>query len=285
MAGVVTAVGEGVQDKIKVGMHVALGGQTSRGCGQCTFCRKGHPSRCQDKPKEIEHGGVVGSFGMSQYALYSSDRIYEISEKLPFEEGAFLEPVATTVHGAKRLRITPGDKVLVIGAGNLGLINAQTAQAFGADVMVAEVNEERCALSQSFGFATINPFKADLKEEVDKRTGNKGADVVILAVGINAAHEQGLQVLARMGRMLFFSAGYPSPELNIKANDLHYKEYELIGTWGADPLDYEIAADLLGSYKVKVDRLISHRIAVDEVEHAFELAATPGNYRVTLNMW
>lgn len=85
--------------------------------------------------------------------------------------------------------------------------------------------------------------------------------------------------------MLFFSAGYPDPEFHVSPNQLHYREWELIGSWGADPSDYEVAARLLGDRLVQVDRLISHVVPVDEVERAFELAATPGNYRVSLKMW
>jgi L-iditol 2-dehydrogenase len=110
-------------------------------------------------------------------------------------------------------------------------------------------------------------------------------DAVILAVGNTKANDQGIQLLSTMGRILFFASGYPTPELNIDSNKIHYNEYELIGTYGADFSDYVIAADLLSKRLVKVDKMISYKVPINEVQRAFELAATPGNYRVSVSMW
>ncbi|NLY45866.1 MAG: zinc-binding dehydrogenase, partial [Tissierella sp.] len=250
-----------------------------------TYCRNGHPSRCINKPKEYEHEGVVGSFGMSQYVVYDSYRVYPISNKLPYEEACYLEPTASSVHGIKRLKIAPSENILVIGAGNLGLVNAQVAQAYGGRVMVSEISEERCQISKSLGFYTVNPKESDLREEVMEFTNGKGMDAVILAVGNNAANEQAISVLGLMGRVLVFAAGYPEPFFNVSANLIHYKEYELIGAFSTDPSDYEVASLLLSDGKVKVDKLISYKVPIDDIQHAFELAATPGNYRVSISMW
>lgn len=203
MSGEIVSIGEGANPKLKVGMRVGFGSQTSRGCGECIYCRKGHPSRCQNKPQEVEIAGIKGSFGMSQYLIYDSTRIYLFRDDLPYEIGAFLEPVATAVHGVRRLRLTHGDKVLVIGAGNLGLINAQVARSFGANVIVSEVNENRISLSESLGFTTINPSKANLEEEILKYTNGRGCDAVILAVANNVVNDQAIKALAIMGKVLF----------------------------------------------------------------------------------
>jgi L-iditol 2-dehydrogenase len=284
-AGEIVEIGEDVKTDLKVGMHVGIGSIFSIGCGGCHYCQSGHQDRCLNRPPHLVINGVRGNYAMSQYCVYEVNRLYKINDDIPYNVGGFLEPISTVVHGVKRARIVPGDNVLVIGAGNLGLINAQVAREYGGNVIVSEINEERCSLSESLGFKTINPGKTNLKEAVMGLTNNIGADVVIVAVGLTAANNQALEVLAPMGRVLLFAAGYPEPEINVGSNKVHYKEYELIGTYNSGPSDYKIAVDLLNNNRVKVDKLISCNISIDRVQEAFEIAATPGKYRVSLSMW
>lgn len=285
MSGEIVEIGEGVTPDLRVGMRVGFGSQGSRGCYQCVFCRRGHESKCRFRPKEMEHGGVSGSFGMAQYTVTEATRVYRLADDLPFEQGGYLEPVATTVHGIKRLRLQPGEDVLVIGAGNLGLVNAQVARIYGGRVMVSEISEQRCGIGRSLGFTMVNPAVEDFKTRVFDYTRGKGMDAVIIAVGSTQANEQALSVLAPMGRVLLFAAGYPAPEIQVDPNTVHYKEWELIGTFSADPSDFGVAALLLSERRVMVDKLISYTVPIDEVQRAFELAATPGNYKVTIKMW
>jgi len=281
-AGVVVAVGSKVRPEITIGTHVVF---SYTGCGECHFCRKGFPSRCTAHRSEPVKEGVSGSFGMAQYLASKASAVYKVSEDLPFEEAGFLEPCATAIHGVRRLRVVRGDDVLVIGAGNLGLVNAQVARAFGGRVLVSEIAEERCDVARSLGFQVINPAKEDLVTKVNEITAGKGVDAIILAVGSTKANEQALQVIAPMGRILFFSAGYPAPELHVDPNWIHYREVELIGTFGADPRDFQLSAQFLSDRTVRVDKMLSYKVPIDEIQRAFELAATPGNYRVSLVMW
>lgn len=285
MSGEIVALGEGANPELKLGMHVGFISQGTRSCGECFYCRTGHSGRCLNRPKQIEFGGVSGYFGMSQYILLSSKRVIKLSDDLPYEEGGFLEPTSTSVHGVKRLRVRPNDNVLVIGAGNLGLVNAQVARVYGGNVLVSEISDVRCEISRSLGFETVNPAKDDIEAKVAKLTDGRGMDAVILAVGNTGANDQALKLVSGMGRILFFAAGYPAPELHIDSNQLHYKELELIGTYGADFSDYVVAADLLSKKLVKVDKIISQKVPIDDIQRAFEIASTPGTYRVSITMW
>lgn len=282
LAGEIAQLGPGVRDELRVGDHVAIG---QEGCGECHYCRNGNAARCPNKIGKMTLDGQTGYFGMSQYLTVKASLLYKMNPDLPFEEAAYLEPVATAIHGNRRLRVGPGDDLLVIGAGNLGLVNAQVAKVFGARVLVSEVRDERVELAQSLGFDAVNPMKQDLVEFTKKWAGEKGMDAVILAVGTTEANEQAMQVIGMTGRVLLFSAGYPAPELTVDPNTIHYMEYELIGTMGASVEDFHLSAKLLNIGAVKVDKLLSHRVSMDEAQRGFELAATPGNYRVSLKMW
>ncbi len=285
MAGEIVELGENARPDLQAGMRVTFLPQGSLGCGECHFCRKGHNSRCVNKPPQITREGITGYFGMAQYVLYPTSRLFKMDDSLPYEEAGYLEPLATAVHGVRRLRVTTGDHVLVIGAGNLGLVNAQVARAYGGRVMVSEIDSSRCKLSESYGFKTVNPNQENLAAAVAEFTDGIGMDAVIVAAGVTAANDQALASIAPMGRILLFAAGYPSPELKVDSNHIHYKEHELIGTYLADIVDFQLAAKLLNSKTVKVDKLISYKVPVDQAEKAFELAATPGNYRVSISMW
>lgn len=282
-AGEVLDVGEGVPPDIKVGDHVAIAPQ--EGCGVCWFCRRGFNRRCPNQKEDVREE-VVGTFGMSQLIVVNARRIFRMNPSLPYEEAAYLEPVASSVHALRRTRITYEDDVLVIGAGNLGLVNAQVARGMGARVLVSEINPERCKIAESMGFATVNPLETDVTGFTKELTHGKGMDAAIVCVGNTKANDQAVQALSKYkGRLLFFAAAYPPSEIHVDPNAIHYRELELIGTSGADMVDCETAAELLNSGKVKVDRLLSHRVPLDEIGRAFELAATPGNYRVAIEMW
>jgi L-iditol 2-dehydrogenase len=282
MGAEIVALGKGVRPDLKVGDHVGFGYGF---CGQCHSCRRGVTSGCTGEVKRYSHERVPGSFGMSQYKIALANMVYRVSPDLPWEEAGYLEPLGTALRGIRRLRVRPGENILVIGAGNLGLVNAQAARGFGARVMVSEISEERCRIAESLGFETVNPNRADVTQWCRDLTDGRGVDGVILAVGNTAANEQALKAIGRGGRILFFAAGYPAPELKVDPNAIHYRNYELIGTSGGDSCDWQLSADFLSRGVVKTDQLVSYQVPLVEVQRAFELAATPGNYRVSLVLW
>lgn len=279
-AGEIAEIGPGVTE-YKTGDHVAIG---YPGCGYCHACRTGKTSKCPNT-KSLVRAGISGGHGMSQYYTATLNRVFKISDELAYEEACYLEPLSTAVHGIRKLRVSPGDYLLVIGAGNLGLVNAQLARAFGCKVVVSEVDEKRCEIANSLGFTVINPTQEDLISETKKLSKGRGIDVVILAVGNTVATDQALQVVKRCGKVLFFASSYPPAQINIDVNGLHYGNYEFIGTGGADLTDYELSAQLLSDGTVKCDKIVSHKVPLDDIQKAFELASTPGNYRVSLVMW
>lgn len=283
-AGEIVALGPDAREDLKVGDRVAFG--SDGGCGQCEFCRAGIIPRCTGRrARGNTIDGVVGSFGMAQYVLSRSSRIYKLADDLSYEEGGYLEPLASAIRGQRRLRVGYNDDVLIIGAGNLGLVHAQLARVLGGHVMVSELQPQRIELAKSMGFATVNPGEENVVEATKEFSGGKGMDAIVLAVGATSANQQALEVVAPAGRILFYAAGYPHPEIKVEPNAIHYLEYELIGTMGCDPTDFEWSASMLSRRQVKVDKLISQKIPLDDVQKAFELASTPGTYRVSLSFW
>ena len=198
-------------------------------------------------------------------------------------EAAFLEPLATAAKGIGKLRVSPQDTVAVIGAGTMGLLNAQAVRACGARVIVTEMMEKKIKTAKAMGFEVIDAGAADPVERVKQMTGGRGADAVIVAVGATKANEQAAAILKHFdGRMLMFAAAYPAPELGISSNDIHYRRMEILGTYLGDTKDFLEAARLLNQRVVDVRPLIEASYPLEDIQKAFEEAARPGNYRVSV---
>ena len=189
----------------------------------------------------------------------------------------------------RRLRVQPGETVVIIGAGTMGIANAQVAHAFGARVIISELSPKKLERARSMGFAdVIDATKVDPVEEVMRLTNGYGADAVIAAVGLGAAYKQGYAMLKRVeGRFLLFAAGYPKPQWEIDPNEIHYRRIEIIGTMSGDVADFEDAAFLI-SHKI-VDpsyslETLGKMVPLRDMQKAYVAAATPDAYRVTVDL-
>lgn len=281
-SGVVVKTGSSVTD-YKVGDLVATGYE---GCGNCLFCRNGDVDKCPDRAGITEDGYHFGFFGFSDYCVRNTRGIYKVDAKMNPSAAGFLEPLATVIHGMKKLRLKPYETVVVIGAGTMGLLNAQTAKSYGCRVIVSEMHPKKIKTAERMGFEVIDCGEKDPVEEVKQLTDGEGADAVIVAVGASVANEQGLQMLKEMdGRLLLFAAGYPAPELKVDSNTIHYRRMELIGTFGANHEDFLEAARALSSKVVDVSELIEEKTyTLDQMQEAFAAASEPGMYRVSIKL-
>lgn len=282
-AGIVVEKGENVREDLNIGDHVAVGYDY---CGECEVCQLGRTSECtqvKNPFQEQNDEGYYGHFGFSTYSVRNANSLLKMNKELSFSEAGFLEPLATVVNGLRRLRVSPLEKVAVIGAGTMGILNALAVKAFGAEVLVTELMESKIEVARSMGLHVIDINEYDPVEKVKDLTNGEGVDAVILAVGNTKANDQALEMVKELnGRILLFAAGYPTPKLNIDSNKIHYRKMELIGTYGADAYDFNIAADFLNEGKVNVSKLIDERVPLQDVQKAFEIASREESYRVSL---
>jgi len=284
-AGVVVAVGSDVAN-VKVGDHAVL--NTYRPCMECEDCRKGKNSihckfRQNARDRKPDEHGYYGNYGCAKYQIGKSKHAFTISEDLPFEYAGFAEPLSTVIYGMKKLRVKTGDKLLVIGAGTMGNLNAQVARYFGAEVTVSEISEKKLKTAQTLGFGrTLNAKDADYFEQAKAVTGGEGFDAIIIAVGVTQAYNQAIEMVADDGRLLIFAAGYPPPAWNLEPNPVHYKLWEIIGTFGCSVADFQAAVTMLSEKTIDVSPLIEERYSFNDIHKAFEKASTPDNYRVAL---
>lgn len=282
-SGIIEAVGENVQDTLKVGDRVSI---LYDYCGFCEQCKKGKITSCQTKKQFGKNysSDYFGIFGFADYFVRNAKSLIKVSSQLTASEAGFVEPLSSVLKGLRKLRLNPGlDTVVVIGSGTMGLLNAAAAKAMGARVFVSGTNQKKNLIAKSMGLELIDAKQSDPIETVKEKTNGKGADAVILAVGSSEANQQALEMVKESeGKILYFSAGYPTPHMEMDSNQLHYKEFELIGTYGSDLIDFTHAAQLLSERRIDVSYLIEEKVSLTDIQYAFKKASERGSFRVSV---
>ncbi len=285
-AGVVVEVGSAVRS-VKPGDYVAMAHDGF--CGECAACRVGNIADCiSPRPMSwrSEDGYVGGMFGFAQYKVTRERVLYKMNPELTPAEAGFLEPISTVVSGIKKLRLQPHETCLVVGAGTMGLANAQVARAYGARVFLSELMENKIEVARGAGFEVIDSGNEDPVARVKELTDGTGVDCVILAVSNKVVLDQAFDLIKPLdGRILIFAAGYPAPQTTLDANPIHYRRIEILGTFGSNLEDYADAAMLLNTRAIDMRPMCEPKqFDLEDIQDAFEEASTPGKYRVHVNI-
>lgn len=283
--GIIVEKGAAVPDTLQIGDRV---GQGYSGCGYCDACRSGYESECVNPGGGVSYAtDFLGGKAFANYKIITADSAYKLSKEIPAAEASFLEPVATVVQCVRKARIRPTENVVVLGAGTMGLVNAQVAKAWGARVMITDISEKKVARAKEMGIGeVIHSKETDPVQAVKELTDGVGADVVIAAVGNTLAYRQGMEMLRHFrGRFVVFPAGYPKPELEIDPNEMHYRKTEVIGSYEATDYDFLLASKLLNYQLIHTKYSLENiTIPLRNINDAFSAAATPDNYRVTVDL-
>lgn len=281
MAGTVVQVGDGVTnfalgDRVMVFHHIP--------CGTCYYCRKHTPAQCLQYKKVGSTAGMIPSGGgFSEYIrvadwIVANRGVVRIPAGVPFEQAAFIEPVNTCLKGVKLLNLAEDETVLVIGQGPIGLLLAALARRTGARVLTSDLYPERHALAAKFGLH--NPIDAgseDVIARAKKETEGRGADAVILAVGVNALIKTAMDAARPGGKVMLF-AQTQHGEAVIDPGAVCMDEKTLLGSYSAAASILDEVTDLVfAGYRNGFDltQLISHRFPLEQAVEAIEVASHP----------
>jgi L-iditol 2-dehydrogenase len=276
-SGVVAAVGAGVKkfqpgDRVVVFHHIP--------CRECYYCRHKTFAQCPTYKKVGCTAGFEPSGGGFSEYVRVMDWIVErgtvrIAEGVSFEQACFVEPVNTCMKGIEALRLEPGETVLTIGQGPIGVILSVLARRAGATVITSDLYPERLRISESLGFEhKIEASKNDVVEAVRERTEGRGADAVILAVGSNGLIRPAMEASRPGGRVLLF-AQTQHGEVVVDPAAICVDEKALVGSYSASVDLQEESVRFVMNREMDLERLISHRFPLQESAHALELAAHP----------
>jgi len=273
-SGEVAMVGEGV-DNVKVGQRVVP--EIIISCGLCRSCKKGMSNLCINKKNVLR--------GYAEYAIVPAKNLYLLPDNVGFEEAALTEPIAVCLRTNDIISPRPGDTVLIIGSGPMGLIHLQVSKLSGAAVIVCDLLDERLKTAEKLGADyTVNSTKQDVKDEVLKFTQGYGADAVIVAVGGRKAMETALACVGTGGKVVEFAGSYPAENVELDLNLLHYKEIIITGSYDHLPIHMDRAIRLLEKKAINVKDLITHRVSLDNLHEGIRIASGKTCLKVIVNI-
>jgi len=267
IAGVVDALGPGVQG-LEPGQPVAV--EPLRSCGTCSECRAGRHSICR-KARVL---GIHEPGGFAEHLVVPAARLYRVPADLSFPLAALAEPLAVCVHGVERGGGAEGKRVLVIGAGTIGLLAVLAARAAGAsEVALTARHAHQAALGRALGASRVLT-EAEASPEALARDGS--ADLVIETVGGSADTLRSAGAALAPGGTVSV-LGVFMGAVSLDAFPLLLKEATL--AWsncyaqGPGRPDFERAIALLAAERERLAPLLTHQRPLAEIEDAFALAS------------
>lgn len=241
-------------------------------CGHCVACGAGKPNCCA----HMQVCGVHVDGGMTELLAVPAELLVH-GDGLSYDELALVEPLAIGAHGVRRAGVQPGEFVLVVGAGPIGLGVMEFARIAGGQVIALDINERRLAFCQEkLGVAhTINAQAPDVLAQLAAITQGNMPTVVIDATGSQKAISGAFQYLAHGGR--FVLVGLQKGEISFSHPEFHKREATLMSSRNATRADFEHVIDSMKRGLVQPTTYITHRVRFDEVKAEFKTWLDPAN--------
>lgn len=242
-------------------------------CGSCYSCRRGLVNACMDN----QTMGCQRDGAFSEYITMPLARIYD-GKGLDPKTLAAIEPFCISYHGVQRANIQKGDKVLVIGAGTIGVLAACAAKALGGEVYLCDVAPDKLRYAMdTFGFAgtILNAHPQALQKAVEEITGattiggstaGLGFDVCIEAVGLPETFQNCIDAAAFGGRVVLIGIGKRNLDFNFTL--IQKKELNVYGSRNALKKDFTELIDLVNSGEVDLGKIITHVYPLDQIGQA-----------------
>jgi 2-desacetyl-2-hydroxyethyl bacteriochlorophyllide A dehydrogenase len=268
-AGVVQDAGKGGHG-FEVGDHVAVDPNIS--CGTCFYCRRGEVHLCE----RLRALGVDIDGGMAECSIVPSAQLYRLPKGMSAEKAAFIEPLSCVVHGIDRAQIHPGDTVVILGGGTVGLLFLQLARISGASrVFVVEPSKWKRDIAARIGAdAVLDPGEVNVSEVIMELTG-VGADRVIECVGRPESVALSMELARRGGTVELFGVCPAGVKIPFEPKSVYFKELTIIGSY-VNPHTFDRSIALLASNKVSVDHFVIEKFSLDGVHDALK-ALKEGN--------
>ncbi|MGB9700271.1 MAG: zinc-dependent alcohol dehydrogenase [Thermodesulfobacteriota bacterium] len=259
MAGEIVEIGQNVKGW-SIGDRVVV--RPLAPCGKCLACKSGFSHICYNlKFMGIDTPGAFqGSWTVPAYTLH------RLPPHLPLDEAALIEPLAVACHDIRRGEVKPGEDVVVIGGGPIGLLISLVAALEGAKVLVGEINPFRLNLARELGLETINPQETDLVALVNERTAGAGVDVVFEVSGSAQGAIIMTQLVRARGRIVIVAIFGELTKVDLFR--FFWRELHLCGARVYEPEDFEKAISLAASRKLPLTKLISERRPLSQLGQA-----------------
>ncbi|MFL5787628.1 MAG: zinc-binding alcohol dehydrogenase family protein [Flavisolibacter sp.] len=253
---------EGDAEGFKKGEHVTC--MPYFYCGACAACRKGHTNCCSN----LKVFGVHQHGGMSEFVIVPSYSLLH-AEGLSDDELAWIEPLAVAAHGIDRAKVQPGETVLVIGAGPIGVGLMEMAHVAKANVIAMDVSDQRLDFCRDkLGVKdVINPLTMNALSKLKEITNNELPEVVIDATGSLKAMENAFQYIGQAGR--FVLVGIQKEPIAFSHPDFHKREATLMSSRNATQKDFEHSINCLRKKLIRPTSYKLNYVHFSEVKDEF----------------
>jgi L-iditol 2-dehydrogenase len=267
-SGMVSEIGSGVRG-IPKGEKVTV--EPNIVCGGCYNCLHGRHNICLNL-KVIGCVGYNGAF--AEYIVVPKDKVIKLPEGISYDEAALIEPTAVAVHAVKKAEQRVGDRVVILGAGPIGLLVMQVAKISGAgEVIITDLLDYKLKKARDLGAdRTINSRSENLVSLIKEDYGEAGIDLIYDCVGIEETVSQAIQI-ARKGTKILI-VGVPEEKIRVNLAYVQDRELELLGSLMYLREDFTTAIELIHQGKVRARPLISHHFTLEETDKAFQKILT-----------
>jgi (R,R)-butanediol dehydrogenase/meso-butanediol dehydrogenase/diacetyl reductase/L-iditol 2-dehydrogenase len=277
-SGEVVETGEGVSG-LRIGDRVTV--EPVLVCGTCAACLTGNYGYC----KKISYTYRSGDGAMADFITVRQNHVFVLPDHLSYEAGTLIEPLAVAVHAVRRADIGLGEKVLVIGAGAIGILIAALCRKNGAtQVVVADYAAHRLGKALEMGATSVvNLAGKDLYAAVDELTECEGMDKTFECVGLEKTFNQAMMTLRKNGLATIVGI-FEEPEIRISASRFITHEIRVQGSQGYC-WDFPVALEL--SRDLDLQKLVSHEFELENMQKALDtcLDAQAGAIKVVMKPW
>jgi 2-desacetyl-2-hydroxyethyl bacteriochlorophyllide A dehydrogenase len=261
-----TIVDAGDEVVLAPGSHVVV--HPNIWCQTCWYCRSGHTNLCD----RFVHIGSMRDGGAAELCVVPERMVYVVPDEMAFDLAALAEPLACVLNGTKQASVHPGESVLILGAGPIGLLYLMLLKAAGASpLIVSEPAPHRAKWARDLGAdEVVDPQKTNVQDAVRELTGSRGVDVAVDSVG--ALLPDAVASVRKAGRVLVFGLN-ERIEAVIHPADLVYREVTISGIYIAKGT-FPLAVTLLTENTIGFDRLVTHRHQLEQFDEAIDLLRT-----------
>jgi L-iditol 2-dehydrogenase len=274
--GILEAIGPDAE--IPSGVHerdrVFLGSILT--CGTCRWCLEGFQNLCEH---HLLYGYDPFPGAYAEYAAVppiAIKNLIPLPPELPSDLATVADPFACALNGIEQLDVRLGDTVMILGTGPIGCWQAMMARDRGASkVYLSDVSGDRLKIAlDAIGGAVDDAWVAGEDnglEELLARTEGRGAERVSVAAPAKSAQQAALEMAAKRAKVVYF-AGLPKhdPVSPLDMNQLHYKELDVRGAYGATHRQYRITMDYLDRKQAELAKVVTHRWPLEQIAEAFE---------------
>lgn len=250
-------------------------------CGACYPCKHRQENLCENM---IHNFGTYAEYIKLPGPFVRWNTLI-VPEKMTYPQAALLEPLSSVVHSHKLIQIRPGENVVILGGGSIGLMHLQMAKVSGAaGMIVVDKNEERLQFAKELGATdTINANQSDVVEAVRDFTKGRGADISIECAGVKETWEVAVRTTRKGGKVLWFGGLRGGTILELDAPAIHYGEITLYNTHGNSPVDFWEACNLVETGKIDTHFLLSGEMPLEKTEQALQKMIAGETMKISIN--